>query len=176
MVLIACAKFWNLLHSQHHNIRVSLLDFLLNPFQYFILFYELKLIKFIFSQIDHCMWVYNPKYNSWNVWEAMGTFGSVEIGRKSAKSCFSVLVHTLKRASPRQGEVLRWPAGKLRWPAGKLRWPAGKLREPAGKLRWLAGSCGEVLPPLGKSFSSLGKLSNTLFIPFLSRVGVVLWS
>jgi hypothetical protein len=151
MVLIACAKFWNLLHPQHHNIRVSLLDFLLNPFQYFILFYELKLIKFIFSQIDHCMWVYNPKYNSWNVWEAMGTFGSVEIGRKSAKSCFSVLVHTLKRASPRQGES----CGVLAESCGEAAVTCGEAAVTCGEA---AVTCGEAAVTCGEAAVTCGKL------------------
>jgi hypothetical protein len=64
--------------------------------------------------------------------------------------------------------------GVLAESCGELRATCEELRATCEELREPAVVCSKVLPPLGKSFSSLGKLSNTLFIPFLSRVEVVL--
>jgi hypothetical protein len=118
--------------------------------------------------INGCMCMYNPKYNSWNSWEAMGTFGSVKIKRKQQKSCF--LCWCTRSASyPSPGRGAAESCEHLRATCEELRATCEELRATSGSLQQGAAT-------LGKSFSSLGKLSNTLFNPFLSRVEVVLWS
>ncbi|KAK2454602.1 hypothetical protein QL285_002146 [Trifolium repens] len=74
------------------------------------------------------------------------------------------------------GGQLRGPGGKLRATCEELRATCEELRATCEELREPAVVCSKVLPPLGNPFSSLGKLSNTLFTPFSSRMEVVLRS
>ncbi|KAK2424140.1 hypothetical protein QL285_034531 [Trifolium repens] len=109
----------------------------------------------------HCMCVYLEQYNSWNYWEAMGTFGSVKIKRKQQKSCFLCwCTRSASYPSPGRGaaescEHLRATCEELRATCEELRATCEELRATCEELRATSGSLQQGAATLGKSFSSL---------------------
>ena len=87
--------------------------------------------------INGCMCMYNPKYNSWNSWEAMGTFGSVKIERNLQNRAFLCwCTRSASWCSP--GRDPAEACGSLREPAGaceNLRSPAACLLQGAACLQ-----------------------------------------
>ncbi|KAK2424139.1 hypothetical protein QL285_034530 [Trifolium repens] len=107
------------------------------------------------------MCVYLEQYNSWNYWEAMGTFGSVKIKRKQQKSCFLCwCTRSASYPSPGRGaaescEHLRATCEELRATCEELRATCEELRATCEELRATSGSLQQGAATLGKSFSSL---------------------
>jgi hypothetical protein len=93
--------------------------------------------------INGCMCMYNPKYNSWNSWEAMGTFGSVKIERNLQNRAF-----------------LCWCTRSASWcsPGRDPAEACGSLREPARTCGALLPACCKVLPACCKVLPACSKV------------------